>query len=87
MHHKFCKIGLTLESFDFYLLLIDLHVYLKFLQWNLIEMDLWRERKHDYQKSSDRSIQRDIFQAIRSYRGSSRSGCWAPKYGRIHGSS
>ena len=27
MHQKFCKIGLTLGSFDFYLLLIDLHVY------------------------------------------------------------
>ncbi len=27
MYQKFCKIGLTLESFDFYLLLIDLHAY------------------------------------------------------------
>jgi hypothetical protein len=27
MHQKFCKIGLTLGSFDFYLLLIDLHAY------------------------------------------------------------
>jgi hypothetical protein len=27
MHQKFCKIGLTLGFFDFYLLLIDLHAY------------------------------------------------------------
>ena len=27
MHQKLCKIELTLGSFDFYLLLIDLHAY------------------------------------------------------------
>ncbi len=27
MNQKFCTIGLTLGSFDFYLLLIDLHAY------------------------------------------------------------
>ncbi len=27
MHQKFCEIGLTLESFDFYLLLIGSHAY------------------------------------------------------------